>query len=241
MVIEKDPDSYSELENFFQGNRFRVIITTFSLRMLEYIKSANPDLILIGLSLQNNSEFDLIINLRKDPLTENIPLIAMIPRKDENFVFNYKILGFQDYIVKPFQKEQIISRVNETIQEYKGVRRNKSDVSNSHINVVSLGFQSTIYLKSSLSIYVASEISDILNKAILQKLKDDTICIDIRGLFDLQLKEIAILQRIILLFPGRPVGIVAGRYFGLLLESGNFEQVVQVFMTPEEYQASIEK
>jgi hypothetical protein len=70
----------------------------------------------------------------------------------------------------------------------------------------------------------------------LRRLKDDTICIDIRGLFDLLVSEIPILQRIIRLFEGKKVYIVSGKHFGLLLESNLQNEDVTIFMTPEEYE-----
>jgi CheY-like chemotaxis protein len=236
LVIENNPASYSELEYILQGHRFRVVITSLNKRMIDYIKSSNPDLIIMGISLENSKEIEFVIGLRKDSLTEGIPVLGLLPREDENFKNNYKILGFTDYITSHDSKNGLIPKVKDIIQEYSSYRKVKSDSSDKHIVILSHGLNTIIYLRSSLSIYVASEIKDILSSSMLRRLKDDTICIDIRGLFDLLVSEIPILQRIIRLFEGKKVYIVSGKHFGLLLESNLQNEDVTIFMTPEEYE-----
>lgn len=236
LVIENNPSIYTELESILQGHRFRIVITSLNKRMIEYIKSSNPDLIIMGISLEDSKEIEFVIGLKRNQLTEGIPVLGLLPREDENFKLNYKILGFTDYITKPDFKEGLIPKVQDIIQEYSTYRKVESDSSDKHIEILSHGLNTIIYLHSSLSIYVASEMKDILSRSMLRRLKDDTICIDIRGLFDLLPSELPILEKMIRLFEGKQLYIVSGKHFGLLLESNIQNEDVRIFMTPEEYE-----
>lgn len=235
MVIESDPGISADLEHFLQGHRMRVVITSLSKRMIDYIKSADPDVILLGVSFDRSQDLEFVISLRKDPFTDKIPVIGMIPRKDENFVQNYKLIGFSDYVVKPFAKSLVIDKVKTVMEEYSQFRKHRSDSVDSHIEIVSHGFNTVIYLRSSLGIYVARELKDKLSHTVIQRLRDDTVCLDIRGLFVVIKTEIVILEKIIKLFEGKPIYIVAGKHFGFLLENGIQEKAAQIFITPEEY------
>lgn len=235
LAIENDPNTSADLDNFLQGHRMRVIITGFSNRLVDYIKSADPDVILIGLTLNSSKELEFVIELKKDPFTEKIPIIALLGRKDDNFEFNHKILGFTDYLVKPFAKTILLDKVKNVIKEYSSYRKTTADSVDSHIDILSHGFETTIYLRSSLSLYVSAEIKDTFNQTMMQRLREDTICIDIRGLFDMIKSELSILQNIIGLFEGKNVSIIAGKYLGMLLENGFGNEGENIFMTPEEY------
>lgn len=235
LAIENDTTAQSDLEFLLQGNRMRIVISRLTKRLIDYIKSADPDLIIISLTLENSEELKFIVDLKKDPFTENIPVVALLSRKDENFVFNHKILGFNDYIVKPFSRQNLAEKVQTIIKEYSNYKKNKADSVDSHIEVLSHGFNTIIYLRSSLSLYVTYEIKEHLSQSMLQKLRDDSICIDIRGLFEIMKSELPILEKIISLFEGKTISIVAGKFFGLLLEHGIGREGDNIFMTPEEY------
>ncbi|MCC5814430.1 MAG: response regulator [Leptospira sp.] len=235
LAIGHDTAAFNELENNFQGHRLRVVITDLNKRLIDYIKSADPDIIIINLSLKNSKEFEFVIQMKKDPFTESIPILALLSREDENFLYNYKILGFSDFMVKPYNKEDLIEKVKNIIKEYTNYKKAKSDSIDSHIEILSHGTDTIIYLRSSLGIYVANEIKDVLSTTMLQRLRDDTICIDIRGLFDIVKSELPILERILHLFDNKSVNIVAGKYFSLLLEEGVARERDNIFMTPEEY------
>jgi CheY-like chemotaxis protein len=235
LAIGHDTAAFNELENIFQGHRLRVVITDINKRLIDYIKSADPDIIIINLSLNNSKEFEFVIQMKKDPFTESIPILALLSKEDENFIYNYKIFGFSDYMVKPYNKENLIFKVKSIIKEYTNYKKAKADSIDAHIEILSHGTNTIIYLRSSLGIYVANEIKDVLSASMLQRLRDDTICIDIRGLFDIVKSELSILQKIINLFENKSLNIIAGKYFSLLLEEGIARDRDNIFMTPEEY------
>lgn len=213
----------------------RIIITSLNRRIIDYIRSSDPDLIILSLSKQMKPELEFITQLKKDTFTESIPVLAILPDKDENFIINYKLLGFTDYLIKPYSKLVLLEKVQNIIKEYNHLKKYKADSVDSHIEVVSKGFNTTIYLKSSLSHYVAPEIKDTLSRSMLQKLKDDTIAIDVRGLFIIQKSEIKILQQIVSLFEGKKVYFIGGKFTGFLVENGLGAMGETIFVTPEEF------
>lgn len=235
LAIGNDTAAFNELESIFQGHRLRVVITNINRRLKDYIKSADPDIIIINLSLNNSKELEFVIEMKKDPFIDSIPILALLAREDENFQFNYKVLGFTDYLIKPYKTDEFIEKVKSIIKEYSNYKNSKSDSIDSHIEILSHGMNTIIYLRSSLSIYVAHEIKESLSASVLQRLRDDRICIDIRGLFDVIPAELVILDRIIHLFERKPLGIIAGRFLPLLQANGIGRESDRLFETPEDY------
>jgi DNA-binding response OmpR family regulator len=240
VAIENDADTYSDLENFCQGHRLRVVITTLNKRMVEYIKSASPDLIILGLSLEDPLEMQFMLELKKDPLTEHIPVLGLIAREDENFQFNYKILGFADYLIKPLDRGTLVPKILDLIKEYSGFKSRIADSIDSHIEILSRDFNTTIYLRSSLSLYVAKEIKARLNPGMVRRLRDDRICLDLRDLYDIIPAELKILENIINLFENKRLSIIAGKFLGILTNTGSIADKADLFMTPEDYEKSLQ-
>jgi DNA-binding response OmpR family regulator len=73
-----------------------------------------PDLILLDLILPRKSGFDLLIELKKNPETEKIPVIVLSNLGQESDIKKGLSLGASDYLVKT---EISLSEVVEKIKE----------------------------------------------------------------------------------------------------------------------------
>jgi DNA-binding response OmpR family regulator len=73
-----------------------------------------PDLILLDLILPRKSGFDLLIELKKNPETEKIPIIVLSNLGQESDIKKGLSLGASDYLVKT---EISLSEVVEKIKE----------------------------------------------------------------------------------------------------------------------------
>ncbi|MDZ7963261.1 MAG: response regulator [Aulosira sp. DedQUE10] len=78
---------------------------------LERVKYALPNLILLDVMMPEIDGFETCRQLKASPQTKDIPIIFMTALSDTT----NKVEGFQagavDYITKPFQQQEVLSRV----------------------------------------------------------------------------------------------------------------------------------
>ncbi|WP_411824195.1 two-component system response regulator [Leptospira sp. 'Mane'] len=236
MAIENDPFSSQELENIFQGLRQRVVITKFAQTVKEYVKSSNPDIILLGLSFRDKKELEFVIELRRDVITQGIPIVAMIPKEDENFVFNHKILGFTDYMVKPLFKQNLLDRIQSLIEEYKFAENSKTRDNMSFVVVDRSHGKVLFQCRANLKRFVFPEFKRIFTPNFLKSIQGEHICFDIRGVPEVGKEEVEVFERVAKVFIGQEkIAFIAGRHMGAIIEHAVDEEKLLVFMAPNEF------
>ncbi|TGN20364.1 response regulator [Leptospira idonii] len=236
MAIENDPYSASELENIFQGLRQRVVITKFTQTVKEYVKSSNPDIILLGLSFKDKKELEFVIELRKDVITQGIPIVALIPKEDENFVFNHKILGFTEYMVKPLFKQNLLDRIQSLIEEHKFNENSKTRDNVSLVNVDRSHGKVLFQCRANLKRYIFPEFKKIFTPNFLKSIQNEYICFDIRGVPEVGKEEVEVFERVVKIFIGQDkVSFIAGRHMGAFIEHVQDDDKFAIYMAPNEF------
>ncbi|MDF3055217.1 MAG: phoB [Gammaproteobacteria bacterium] len=75
------------------------------------IAQAIPQLILLDWMLPGQSGIEYIKKLRKNPITENIPIILLTAKAEEENKIKGLDVGADDYIIKPFSPRELLSRI----------------------------------------------------------------------------------------------------------------------------------
>ncbi len=236
MAIENDTLASNELEGFFMGLRQRVVITKFTQTVKEYVKSSNPDIILMSLTFRDKKELEFVIELRRDVITAGIPILALIPKEDENFVFNHKVLGFTDYMVKPLEKTLLLERIHSLVEDHKFNETSKTRDNISFVvidrNVGRVIFQCRANLKR----FVFPEFRKIFTPNFLKSVNNEYVCFDIRGVPEVGKEEVEVFERISKIFATKDkIHVIAGRHMGAFVEHGTDDDRFQVFMAPNEF------
>lgn len=236
MAIENDFNSSQDLENIFLGLRQRVVITKFSVTVQEYVKSSNPDIILMGLTFKDKKELEFILELRRDVITHNIPIMAMIPKEDSNFIANHKKLGFTDYMVKPLAKQALLDRIQSHIEEYKFSESSKTRDNVSFV-VVDRGHGRVLFqCRANLKRYVFPEFKKIFTINFLKSIQAERICFDVRVVPELGKEEVEVFERVMKIFQSHDkIIFIAGRHMGAFIEHAKDDERMLVFMAPNEF------
>lgn len=100
--------------------------------ILEYAKSAKEalaaistkgaEIIIMDLRLPNSSGFDILERLRRDQRFSHVPLIVITVDNDLNNKLKAFELGADDYLVKPFQPEELVARLRMLGQRGKALK-----------------------------------------------------------------------------------------------------------------------
>lgn len=142
LIVEDNSLNLQVLTDFLGGNNYNFLIAQEGNRAISIARRRKPDLILLDINLPGMNGFEICKILKADTETQDIPIIFISALNQiENKVNGFKV-GGTDYIVKPFQKEEVIVRVDSQIKLHqlnKQLRRNYLDlaVTNEELSVKS--------------------------------------------------------------------------------------------------------
>ncbi|MDJ0799886.1 MAG: response regulator [Calothrix sp. MO_167.B12] len=107
-------DSYYNLDFLsiiLSDSGYEVVAEIDSEIAFEKIISCQPDLIILDVIMPKINGFELCKIINLEPLTKNIPIIFTTSLSDTDQKVKGLNLGAVDYITKPFQKEEILARI----------------------------------------------------------------------------------------------------------------------------------
>jgi len=111
LIVDDDPTNLGVLVDTLNSEAINVSVATSGENALDMVKDVEPDLILLDVMMPEMDGFETCRRFKNNAATQDIPVIfltALIEVAD-------KIRGFEtggiDYITKPFQQEEVLSRV----------------------------------------------------------------------------------------------------------------------------------
>jgi two-component system, sensor histidine kinase and response regulator len=118
LIIDDTPDNVQILLKLLSRLGYTVLVATDGESGIEQALYAEPDLILLDIMMPGLDGFQVCSYLKNEAKTEQIPVIfvsALDTIDDKVTGFG---LGAADYITKPFNKEEVISRINTHLRLY---------------------------------------------------------------------------------------------------------------------------
>lgn len=112
LIVDDNPTNLGALFKFLTDARFKVLVAVDGESALEQIEYSKPDLILLDIMMPGIDGFETCSRLKKNPDTQNIPIIFMTALSDTVDKVKGFGLGAVDYITKPIQHEEVLSRIN---------------------------------------------------------------------------------------------------------------------------------
>ncbi|MBE2278956.1 MAG: response regulator, partial [Ignavibacteriaceae bacterium] len=109
LVVDDTPENISILGDFLID--YNIKVATSGQKALKLAESSNLDLILLDIMMPEMDGYEVCRKLKHNPNTKDIPVIflsALTEVKDKVTGFH---LGAVDYITKPFQIEEVKSRI----------------------------------------------------------------------------------------------------------------------------------
>lgn len=91
--------------------KYKIVTASGGVEALEKVASEHPDLILLDIMMPDMDGYEVLQRLKADPAHQDIPVIFLTAlHNPEDIVKGFK-LGASDYISKPFNHEELITRV----------------------------------------------------------------------------------------------------------------------------------
>lgn len=118
LIVEDDADIAEGLHYNLKREGFRPTIAESAEKGLRIAldERTSPSLILLDLMLPGMSGMELCRRLRREPLTENTPVIMLTAKAAEAEKIAGLEVGADDYIVKPFSVKEVVARVRAVLR-----------------------------------------------------------------------------------------------------------------------------
>ena len=111
LIVDDDPDQREVIRSSLKEAGFEISTATNGVEGLEKARSGSPDLIILDVMMPKMDGFAVCVTLREDDTTASIPILMLTGLCS----YISQLTGFEsgatDYLVKPFESEQLVSKV----------------------------------------------------------------------------------------------------------------------------------
>jgi two-component system phosphate regulon response regulator PhoB len=112
LVVEDDEDISQLISFHLQREGFLVKNAASGEKALDSIYQNPPEIVLLDLMLPALGGLQLCKILKNNPKTENIPIVMVTAKGEEDDVVKGLELGADDYMVKPFRPRELVARIH---------------------------------------------------------------------------------------------------------------------------------
>jgi two-component system cell cycle response regulator CtrA len=118
LIIEDDISTAQSIELMLKSERFNVYTTDLGEEGIDLGKVYDYDIILLDLNLPDMSGFEVLRSLRASKVrTPTLILSGLAGIEDKVKGFGF---GADDYMTKPFHKEELVARIHAIVRRSKG-------------------------------------------------------------------------------------------------------------------------
>jgi len=112
LIVDDMPSNISVLFETLSRSGYKVLVERDGKSAIEQIRYAKPDLVLLDVMMPGMDGFETCRRLKHDPVTKEIPVIFMTALSETIDKVNGFNMGAVDYITKPFQLQEVLSRIH---------------------------------------------------------------------------------------------------------------------------------
>ena len=116
LIVDDVVSNVLLLKILLTNEKFQVCTANNGTTCIEQTKKEKPDLILLDVMMPDISGFDTAVILKKDPETQEIPIIFLTALNNPSDLVKGFQVGANDFLTKPFNKEELVMRVMHQIQ-----------------------------------------------------------------------------------------------------------------------------
>ncbi len=118
LLIEDDPATAQSIELMLKTESFNVYVTELGEEGVDLGKLYDYDIILLDLNLPDMPGFDVLKQLRLSKV--NTPVLILSGMADIDIKVRGLGYGADDYMTKPFHKDELIARIHAVVRRSKG-------------------------------------------------------------------------------------------------------------------------
>jgi len=116
LIIDDTDFMVKLISDILQEAGYEVIVASEGVEGLLKVRSEKPDLVILDIVMPGMDGFEVCRILRDDESNNLMPIIMLTAQDDEDNKLTGLELGADDYIVKPFNPRELLSRVRNTLK-----------------------------------------------------------------------------------------------------------------------------
>ena len=115
LIVDDVMSNVLLLKVLLTNEKFAIATASNGRQALEQVEKENPDLVLLDVMMPEMSGFEVAQHLKSNPQTAEIPIIFLTALNSTADIVKGFQVGANDFISKPFNKEELIIRVTHQI------------------------------------------------------------------------------------------------------------------------------
>ncbi|GEM_PF-505482 len=136
LLVDDEQDILNLHKIYLEDEGYHVIWALTGYQALQQAREAKPDLILLDIKLPDMDGIQVLKALKEDTQTKDIPVMIVSILQDKES--QTRQMGVVDYLNKPVDKKQLLSKVSETLGVRGGKKRGTILIADDEPNVVEL-------------------------------------------------------------------------------------------------------
>ena len=117
LVVDDEKRIVEIVKAYLERDGYQVAVAYDGKAALDLAQKEHPDLVVLDLMLPEVSGWDVCRTLRKE---SDVPIIMLTARDDTTDKIVGLELGADDYVTKPFDPKELVSRVRAVLRRYEG-------------------------------------------------------------------------------------------------------------------------
>ena len=117
LIIEDEQELVLSLATLLKSRKYLTVAAYDSLYGISLAHQENIDLIILDLGLPAGGGFYVLENLRQSVKTNSIPILVLTARTEKELEEKALKLGAAAYMHKPFDPEELLSRISEILPD----------------------------------------------------------------------------------------------------------------------------
>jgi two-component system alkaline phosphatase synthesis response regulator PhoP len=116
LIVDDELVTLLPLKRSLESEGYIVIEACDGYEAIKKSKSEMPELIILDLMMPGMDGIEVCSQLKKDSLTEKIPVIMLTARDEVSDKVNGLEMGADDYVTKPFHLNELIARIRNILK-----------------------------------------------------------------------------------------------------------------------------
>ena len=112
LIVDDNPKNLQVLGGVLRSNNYEIEFSTSGEGALKWIKEEDFNLILLDVMMPEMDGFETCSKIRKIKSSNELPIIFLTAKTEKESILKGFHVGGQDYVIKPFDSNELLARVN---------------------------------------------------------------------------------------------------------------------------------
>jgi CheY-like chemotaxis protein len=136
LLIDDEPFYFKLIRNALKEAEYDLEYAKSGSEGLAKISSYEPEMLIVDLKLPEMDGFEILERLRRDPKFSHTPVIVITAKDELSEKLKAFELGADDYLVKPFQPEELVARMGILARRGRALQMAQKDTKEQAISTV---------------------------------------------------------------------------------------------------------